>query len=109
FTCCDLPFLPTPPANLGIFADTARVSPRNPGVRVFASDFRNPRTLQWTLSVERELAKNLSLGLAFNYANSVHLTRFVNRNGPTFIGHIAPDGRRLFDGLPPFAKPDGSG
>ena len=61
FTCCGLPFLPTPPANLGIFADTASFAPFNPGVRVFAADFQNPRTLQWGASVEREVAKDLSL------------------------------------------------
>lgn len=109
FTCCALPFLPTPPANLGIFADTASFAPFNPGVRVFASDFQNPRTLQWGLSVEREVAKDLTLSAGFNYANTVHLTRFVNRNGPSFQGNFAPDGRRLFDGPQPFAKPDGSG
>jgi hypothetical protein len=109
FTCCGLPFLPTPPANLGIFENTASFAPFNPGVRVFASDFQNPRTLQWGLSVEREVTKDLTLSVGFNYANTVHLTRFVNRNGPSFQGHFAADGRRLFDGPQPFAKADGSG
>ena len=109
FTCCGLPFLPTPPANLGIFENTASFAPFNPGVRVFASDFQNPRTLQWGLSVEREVARDLTLSVGFNYANTVHLTRFVNRNGPSFQGNFAPDGRRLFDGPQPFAKPDGTG
>jgi hypothetical protein len=109
FTCCGIPGLPTPPANLGIFADTANFTPFNPGVRVFASDFQNPRTFQWGVSVEHELAKDLSASVAFNYANTVHLARFVNRNAPSFIGHIAADGRKLFDGPQPFAKADGSG
>ncbi|HEX8184139.1 MAG TPA: carboxypeptidase regulatory-like domain-containing protein [Blastocatellia bacterium] len=109
FTCCGLPFLPTPPAKLGVFANTAQFAPFNPGVRVFASDFRNPRTLQWGASIERELVKDLSFTFGFNYANTVHLARFVNRNAPAFIGHIAPDGRKLFDGPQPFAKADGSG
>lgn len=109
FTCCGLPFLPTPPADLGIFEDTANFVPFNPGVRVFAKDFRNPRTLQWGLSIEREVVKDLTLSAGFNYANTVHLTRFVNRNTPSFIGNVAPDGRKIFDGPQPFAKPDGSG
>jgi hypothetical protein len=109
FTCCGLPFLPTPPANLGIFADTAQFPPFNPNVTVFASDFRNPRTLQWGASVEREVVKDLSFTFGFNYANSVHLTRFVNRNTLAFVGHFAADGRKLFDGPQPFAKADGSG
>ncbi len=109
FTCCGLPFLPTPPADLGIFTDTASFVPFNPGVRVFAKDFQNPRTLQWGLSIEREVARDLTLSAGFNYANTVHLTRFVNRNTPSFIGNFAPDGRKLFDGPQPFALPDGSG
>lgn len=109
FTCCALPFLPTPPANLGIFTDTANFVPFNPGVRVFAADFENPRTWQWGASIERELVGDVSAGISFSYANSVHLTRFVNRNGPSFIGNYAADGRRLYDGPPPFARPDGSG
>ena len=109
FTCCGLPFLPTPPANLGIFANTSQFAPFNPGVRVFASDFRNPRTLQWGASIEREIVKDLSFSFGFNYANTVHLARFVNRNTPAFIGHFAADGRKLFDGPQPFAKADGSG
>ncbi|HJQ24167.1 MAG TPA: hypothetical protein VKA60_09655, partial [Blastocatellia bacterium] len=108
FTCCG-PFLPTPPANLGIYTDTATFSPFNPDVTVFDKNFRNPRTLQWGGSIEREIAKDLTLTFGFNYANSVHLTTFINRNIPAFIGHTAADGRRLFDGPQPFSKADGSG
>jgi hypothetical protein len=109
FTCCAIPGLPTPPANLGIFTDTANFTPFNPGVRVFSSDFQNPRTFQWGVSVERELLKDLSVNIGFNYANTVHLARFVNRNGPSFTGTIAADGRKIFNGPQPFARPDGSG
>jgi hypothetical protein len=108
-TCCGHDFLPSPPPGLGAFTQTAGAPPFNPGVRVFASDFRNPRTLQWSAGVEREVARSLSAKFEFIYANSVHLTRFVNRNAPAFVGHFAPDGRRLFDGPRPFARPDGSG
>jgi hypothetical protein len=108
FTCCG-PFLPTPPANLGIFTDTAFFSPFTPDVTVFDKNFRNPRTLQWGGSIEREVTRDLTLTFGFNYANSVHLTTFINRNTPSFIGHFAADGRKLFDGPQPFAKADGSG
>jgi hypothetical protein len=109
FTCCGLPFLPTPPANLGIFSDTSAFPPFNPGVRVFAADFENPRTWSFGVGFERELVSNWTAGLSFNYANAVHLARFVNRNAPSFIGQFAADGRRLFNGPQPFALPDGSG
>src|SRR6185295_16397091 len=73
FTCCGLPFLPTPPADLGIFADTANFVPFNPGVRVFAADFQNPRTVQFGGSFDREIVTDLSASVGFNYANAVHL------------------------------------
>lgn len=108
-TCCGLDFLPTPPPELGVFTDSTRPAPFNPGVRVFASDFENPRTLQWGANIQREITNDLVANFSFIYTNSVNLTRFVNRNGPAFTGNFDPDGRRLFDGPRPFARPDGSG
>ena len=70
----------------------------NPGIAVFQKNFKNPQTVQLSASVERELVKNLSLTVAFNFARSVHLTRFVDRS----------DGR-LYGGTSPFARADGSG
>ncbi len=70
----------------------------NPGVAVFERNFKNPQTVQFSASVERELVRNLSLTVAFNYAKTVHLTRFVNRG----------DGR-LYGGVSPFERGNGSG
>ncbi len=70
----------------------------NPGIAVFERNFTNPQTVQFSASVERELVKNLNLTVAFNYAKTVHLTRFVNRNDP-----------RLYNGVAIFERPDGSG
>lgn len=78
---------------------TAGFTPFNPGIAVFARDFKNPRTIQYSASIEREIAKNISFLVAFNYAKSTRLTRFVNRG----------DGRLYPGGVSPFERPDGSG
>jgi hypothetical protein len=107
FSCCG--FAPTPPANLGFLRFSRSFAPDNPGVSVYASDYHNPRSLQWSMGLEHELPGNLFFSLGFDYINTVHVARIVNRNAPTFIGHFAADGRKLFDGPRPFSKPDGSG
>lgn len=78
---------------------TAGFTPFNPGVAVFARDFKNPRTIQYSASIERELVKDLSLLVAYNYAKSTRLTRFVNRG----------DGRLYPGGVSPFERANGSG
>ena len=77
---------------------TAGFTPFNPGVAVFARDFKNPRTVQFSASVEREIVKNLSFLVAYNYARTTNLTVFVNRNDP-----------RLYNGVAIFERPNGSG
>ncbi len=77
---------------------TAGFSPFNPGVAVFTRDFKNPRTIQYSVSVEREIVKNFSFLVAYNYAHTTRLTRFVNRNDA-----------RLYGGVQPFARANGSG
>ena len=77
---------------------TAGFTPFNPGIAVFERHFKNPQTVQLSASVERELVKNLSLTVAFNYAKTVHLTRFINRG----------DGL-LYGGVSPFERANGSG
>jgi Carboxypeptidase regulatory-like domain/TonB dependent receptor/TonB-dependent Receptor Plug Domain len=78
---------------------TAGFSPFNPGIAVFAKDFKNPRTLQYSVSVERELVKDLSFTAAYNYAKSTRITVFVNRG----------DGRLYAGGVSPFERSTGSG
>ena len=85
------------PAYPGI-VPTAGFSPFNPGIAVFAKDFKNPRTVQYSASIEREVYKNTSFLFAYNYAKSTRLTRFVDRNDA-----------RLYGGVQPFARANGSG
>ncbi len=77
---------------------TQGFNPFNPGIAVFERNFKNPRTVQYSASVEREIAKNTSVLVAYNYAKSTRLTRFVNRG----------DGR-LYGGTSPFERANGSG
>jgi hypothetical protein len=77
---------------------TAGFTPFNPGVAVFERNFKNPRTVQYAASIEREIVKSLSFLIAYNYAKSTRLTRFVNRNDP-----------RLYGGVAIFERPNGSG
>jgi hypothetical protein len=82
----------------GIFPVTPNFAPFNPGVTVFERDFKNPRTVQLSASVERELFNDYQLQVAFNYALSTNLTRVVDRNDA-----------RLYGGVSPFSRTDGSG
>lgn len=77
---------------------TAGFTPFNPGIAVFERNFKNPRTVQYAASIEREIVKSLSILVAYNYAKTTRLTRFVNRNDP-----------RLYGGVAIFERPDGSG
>jgi len=70
----------------------------NPGVAVFERNFKNPRTVQFSASVEREIYKNISFLVAYNYAHSTRLTRFVNRGDS-----------RLYNGVAIFERANGSG
>ena len=55
-------------------------TPFQPGVSVYSKDFSNPRTYSASLAVEREVAKDVSLSLRYNYAHTVNIARFINRN-----------------------------
>ncbi len=77
---------------------TAGFNPFNPGVAVFERNFKNPRTIQYSASVEREIYPDINLLVAYNYAKSTRLTRFVDRNDA-----------RLYNGVQIFARANGSG
>ena len=87
----------TCPAYPGI-VQTAGFTPFNPGIAVFERNFKNPRTVQYSASVEREIYKNTSILVAYNYAKTTRLTRFVNRGDS-----------RLYNGVAIFERANGSG
>ena len=83
---------------------TQGFTPFNPGIAVFERNFKNPRTIQYGASVEREIYKDLNLLVAFNFAKSTRLTRFVNRNDTALFG-----GSPAGDSSGIFSRADGSG
>ena len=56
--------------------------PFSPSVRVFAMDFKNPRTYTANLAMEREIYPNWVAYTDFTWSKGVYLTRFVNGNNP---------------------------
>jgi Carboxypeptidase regulatory-like domain/TonB-dependent Receptor Plug Domain len=91
-----------PGLNFGVppfpeLVDTSDFVLTNPGVAVVDKDFRNPRSWRWSLGMERELTTDFAAGAAFNYANTVHLSRFYDPN-VDFTSTIAADGRRVYGG-----------
>lgn len=77
---------------------TAGFTALNPGIAVFERNFKNPRTIQYSASVEREVFRNTSFLVAYNFAKTDRLTRFVNRNDA-----------RLYGGVAIFERANGSG
>ena len=74
----------TPPAYTSLIPNAGSASPDHPQVFVFDRGYRNPRTYSWSGTVEQALTSTLKVYTAFNYAKSVHITRFVDRNDAVF-------------------------
>ena len=55
-----------------------------PDVFVFDKNFQNPRTLNVTVGYDRQLGGNLGASITYTYAQTDHLTRFINRNHIVF-------------------------
>lgn len=61
---------PVPPGAFPLFS----------GVRVFASDYKNPKITTWNVAYEQELLPDWSAYVDFTWAKGVHLTRFIDAN-----------------------------
>jgi Carboxypeptidase regulatory-like domain/TonB-dependent Receptor Plug Domain len=87
----------TPPAYPDLVPDTSNLPVDHPDVFVFDKDYSNPRTYSWSAGYEQEIVPSLKFFASFNYAKSVHLTRFVNRNdkvfGSPFSTGLGADGK----------------
>jgi hypothetical protein len=57
-------------------------TPDHPDVYVFDKNFQNPRTAAFSLGADHEVAKDLALSVKLNYAQTRHLTRYLNLNDP---------------------------
>ena len=70
--------------------------PNHPSVFVFDKNFQNPKTTAWSLGVDREVLPGLAASIKYNWADTKHLTRFVDRNaaelGSPWSTGLGPDG-----------------
>lgn len=76
------PILGPPPAYDSLLSGAG--APFRPDIVVFDKEFRNPRTLNVTLSYERQLGADLAGLISYTHARTDFLTRVVNRNDPVF-------------------------
>ncbi|MGH7547927.1 MAG: TonB-dependent receptor [Gemmatimonadales bacterium] len=76
------PILGPPPAYDSLLSGAG--APFQPNIVVFDRKFRNPRTLNVTLSYERQLGADLAASLSYAHARTDFLTRAINRNDPVF-------------------------
>jgi hypothetical protein len=73
---------PLPPAYPNLIPDSEIGDPDHPSVFVFDKNFRNPKTIAYSASVEREVVKDFAVLLKYNYASGRNITRFLNLNDP---------------------------
>jgi hypothetical protein len=77
--------------------------PDHPSVFVVDKDFENPRTISASVGAEREIMTDLAVLLRYNYADTKHLTRFVDRNaaelGSPWATGLGADGTNGVGGL----------
>ncbi|HMG13184.1 MAG TPA: TonB-dependent receptor [Gemmatimonadaceae bacterium] len=77
------PFLGPPPAyNSLLPAPTG--APFRPDIFVMDQDFQNPRTFSASIGYDKEIFNHMAASVAYTYAATDHLTRFVNRNDAVF-------------------------
>ena len=82
----------SPPPDINT-APAANAVPDHPDIFVFDKDFQNPRTFSASLGYEKEVLNHLAASVAYTYAATDNLTRFVNRNDETALLRNAADAR----------------
>jgi len=61
----------------------------NANVQLIAPDFKNPKSYQAGIGIEREINNSLTLGVDFNYVNTVQLQRNRDLNLPLPLSSIS--------------------
>jgi outer membrane receptor protein involved in Fe transport len=76
------------------------------GVRVFSSDYQNPRIYTANIGFEQEIATDWALYVDFIHSKAVHLTRFLNVNRNHFFEPFLGEtmvtssvGKSVYDGF----------
>ncbi len=101
------PFLGAVPAYPSILNPaTLPTTLDHPGVVVWDKNLKNPRTYQLSAAVEREVAKDIAVSLKYNYAHTVNIGRWIDRNdarlGAPFATGLGADGKNGLGGLTTF-------
>jgi hypothetical protein len=91
-----LPFFPGAPVYPGVLPSPPPAAFAPPtDVNIVDPGFQNPRTLQVSAGVEREVLRGLALGADFAHASMRHLPRLLDANLAPASGR-AEDGRRIY-------------
>ncbi len=84
------PFVPdTSTADKSSFFTALGLPGARPDVSVFSPDFRNPRTYQYSVGLDRQIAKDLAASLEYVHIKGVHLQRIHDVN--LFPPNLLPD------------------
>lgn len=73
-----------PPPNYNSLLPAPAGAPFRPDIFVFDKDFKNPRTISGSIGYDMEVLNQLAASIAYTYAATDNLTRFVNRNDAVF-------------------------
>ncbi len=73
-----------PPPNYNSLLPAPAGAPFRPDIFVFDKDFKNPRTMSASLGYDKEILNHLAASVAYTYAATDNLTRFINRNDAVF-------------------------
>ncbi|MDQ6769553.1 MAG: hypothetical protein M3Z54_06160 [Gemmatimonadota bacterium] len=58
----------------------------HPDIFVYDKDFKNPRTMSASIGYDKEILHQLAASVAYTYAATDNLTRFINRNDAIAFG-----------------------
>jgi hypothetical protein len=85
---------------------TLPATPDHPQVYVWDKNNKNPRTYQVNAAVEREVASDIAVSLRYNYAHTVNIGRWINRNdallGSPWATGLGADGKNGLGDLTTF-------
>jgi carboxypeptidase family protein len=73
-----------PPPNYNSLLPAPAGAPFRPDIFVFDKDFKNPRTMSASIGYDAEVLSQLAASIAYTYAATDNLTRFINRNDAVF-------------------------
>ena len=73
-----------PPPNYNSLLPAPAGAPFRPDIFVYDKDFKNPRTMSASIGYEKEVVARLAASVAYTYAATDNLTRFINRNDAVF-------------------------